>query len=182
MDTVQGHSTKPQLARPTESTTRGNDLANIQGRTVTMEEADISQGNNPVTDASATTCGNKTDENKSPETLLPSAMTDLSCELPSQTPASKYYDIPTLGEENIISISHDDIISNKCEVSLKKLSNSDLEEIRATLCNKCEDNSSTTSSGDEKPVKKVSLCPCKHPSTARMRAKRLINARNAKIR
>ena len=36
-------------------------------------------------------------------------------------------------EDDIISISHKDIMSNVCEVSLEKLSGSDLEEIKATL-------------------------------------------------
>ena len=127
-------------------------------------------------------CGNKSNVGKSPETSQPSVMTDFNCDLVSQTLAPKYYGINIPGEDKVISLSQNDILSNKCHVSLKKLSDNDLEEINVTLHTKQADSSSTTSSRDEKQVKKISLHPHKCPSTARIRAQRLINAQNTKIR
>ena len=72
-------------------------------------------------------------------------------------------------------------MANKCSVSLEKLSNDDIEQINAMLQNKPEDSSSATQSGEDKPVKKVSLHPRKQPSNAQIRAQKLIDARNAKI-
>ena len=124
-------------------------------------------------------CGNRTCEDmmkteQTPPNITGKQITNVS--------TSIYYDILTPEKDDIVSISHDDIISNKCEVSLEKLSVSDLDEIKANPRKKGEDNNSSLSSPEEKPIKKISLCPHKRPSTARMRAQKLITTRNAKIR
>ena len=135
--------------------------------------------NSKTTDILDSMCGNETGDDMTKEHPTPPADTSKQH---ANVSISKYYDILTPEEDDILSISHDDIMSNKCEVSLEKLSNSDLDEIKATLRNQSEDSSSSPSSLERKPTKKVSLRLCKRPSTARMRAQRIINAQNAKIR
>ena len=163
-------------AKPISTTTCGNNPEKIQ-----IEGAS--------TDMPATPCGNTT----SPDTIRGNEISEDVTKADQAPPdntskedmnvsISRYYDILTPDEDDIISISHDDIISNKCEDSLEKLSNSDLDEIKAALWNQSEESNNSPSSLEEKPRKKARLRPQKIPSTARMRAQRIIDAGNAKIR
>ena len=144
----------------------------IHGNTSVLK--DTTHGNNPDTVSTDTICGNTpsivstdtTSSNnsemvKAPEPLhlLPAISTTI--EQPLETTTSKYYEVLTPNEDDIISLCHNNIMANKCSVSLEKLSNDDIEQINATLRNKPEDSSSATQSGEDKPVKKVSLHPRK---------------------
>ena len=150
-----------------DTTIHGNNPPNKQARDTTC-------GNPPDTVSTDTTCGNTPDmsstnttRSNNPETikapeplhLLPASNT--ASEQPLETPTSKYYEVLTPNKDDIISLCHNYIMANKCSVNLEKLNNNDIEKINAMLCNKPEDSSSGIQSGEEKPVKKVSLCPCK---------------------
>ena len=166
-------------AKLTLTSTRGNSPDTIETEGPSLVTPATLRGNNISTDIPGTMRGNRpcedmTKTDQTPPNITGKQITNVS--------TSIYYDILTPKEDDIVSISHDDIISNKCEVSLEKLSGSDLDEIKANLQKKGEDNNSSSSSPEEKPIKKVSLHPHKRPFTARMRAHRIINARNAKIR
>ena len=166
-------------AKLTLTTTCGNSPDTIETEGPSSVTPATLCGNNISTDIPGTMHGNRTCEDMTKIEQTPS---NIASKQITNVSTSIYYDILTPEEDDIVSISHDDIISNKCEVSLEKLSVSDLEEIKANLRKKGEDNNSSLSSPEETPIKKISLCPRKRPSTARMRAQKLITTRNAKIR
>ena len=154
VDATQGHNVEPPSTTLKVSTTRGNTLDKVQTDICTTDAPDTSRGNSKTTETSDTMHGNKACEDTPKEASTPSPNPGKSHEQQSHASASKYYDILTPEEDDILSISHEDIISNKCEVSLEKLSNSDLDKIKATLRNQSEDSSSSPSSLDVKPAKK----------------------------
>ena len=98
---------------------------------------------------------------KAPEPLHWLSAINTTSEQPLDTTTAKYYEVLTPSEDDTISLCHNNIVANKCSVNLEKLSNDDIEQINATLRNKPEDSSSATYSGEDKPVKKVSLHPHK---------------------
>ena len=188
LDVTKGQSTDAHLnVADKNSTTHGNNQGTTHTSSSCMDGSDTSHGNNlitsvnyktdtmkttPHTEGIETTHGNKSAASTAMGPSMPSIITNIGHDQPLDDDSSKYYDILTPDKDDIMSISHEDIVSNKCEVSLEKLSNNDLEEIKSTLRNQSDDSSSSPSSSDVKPTKKVSLCPCKHTSMAKMRAQR----------
>ena len=60
-------------------------------------------------------------------------ISDKSTANPSTSTKDIYYNVMTADYEDIISISHDDIVSNKCDVTLEKLSDQDIKDIQVYL-------------------------------------------------
>ena len=91
-------------------------------------------------------------------------------------------------EDEIYSFSHQDIIAQKCKVSLENLTSKDIDDIKdylkPTAPGSDSSSSYTTPDADSEPVKKsrkVSHRPRKQPSKARICAQKLIRERNEKI-
>ena len=101
-------------------------------------------------------------------------------------PKSIYYEVLTTDEEDIISISHDDIISNKCDVTLDKLSDQDIEDIQVYMRGEQECPEETINIKLPRHLKeqkrKLSHRPSRKPSKDQIKAKKMIQEHNIKIR
>ena len=117
-------------AKLTLTNTRGISPNTIETECPSSVTPATLHGNNISTDNPGTIRGNRTCEDMTKTEQIPPNFTGKQ---KMNVSTSIYYDILTPEEDDIISISHDDIISNKCEVSLEKLSSSDLDEIKANL-------------------------------------------------
>ena len=110
--------------------------------------------------------------------------------LPKHTSASVYYEVLTPEGDDVIHISHEDIMSRNCSVSLENLSVNDIKELQectkgripeteSTSDNQSSSEQKTTSDTDwvPSPKKKVtpSNRPCKAPSRARLAAQKMIS-------
>ena len=100
----------------------------------------------------------------------------------------RYYEVMNPEGDKIYHLSHQDITACKCKVSLEKLSEDDITEIKDYLQVarlELDSSSSTTApKPDSTPPKKpnkLSHCPRKQPSKARLCAQKLIRECNKKI-
>ena len=92
----------------------------------------------------------------------------------------------TADYEDIISISHDDIVSNKCDVTLDKLSAQDIEDVQEYMLGNQEPLESENTLKLPRHLKehkqRTSHRPGQKPSKERIRAQQIIHEHNIKIK
>ena len=170
--TLQSQNNQPVFPTPVSTTTNTDDVTN---------ESPSTTENTPSPAANGQTTASE-DKMTAADLVTPNATQDTATTI-EYSDTSKhciYYNVLSPEEDEIVSISHDDIMSNVCEVSLERLSSTDLEEIQATL--KGTDTSTDLSDVlDSKPKIKPSHRPLKRPSKECLHAQRIISERNEKI-
>ena len=118
--------------------------------------------------------------------VTPTANTSTATSV-EEMPTNKctYYDVMMVDEEDIISISHDEIISNKCDVTLDKLSEQDIADIQQYMQGKQKPREIEKTIKLPRHLKeykrKTSHRPRRKPSKERIRAQQIIHERNVKI-
>ena len=98
----------------------------------------------------------------------------------------RYYDVLNVMQDDIVSISHEELVTRTCDVSLDRLSQSDIEDIQSYLKgNKCVETEAGEDDVIKDPKKKVkrrSHRPLRKPSKERIHAQKIIQKRNEQIR
>ena len=105
-----------------------------------------------------------------------------ACEI-SLPSSFRYYDVLTPEEDNIISISHQELMDRQCNVTLEKLNPEDIAEITGKIATKDpSDNATDQDTWKTVKRKKKSHRPLRHPSKSRMAAQKQISSRNRQIK
>ena len=118
------------------------------------------------------------------KTLSMVTPSETGAKAPVDCPASyRYYDVLTPEEDDIVSISHQEIMERQCNVTLDQLDPADIEDIQQKLRPRTVDT--TPSTADQcSPLKKKreSHRPLRHPSKLRIAAQLKIRKRNEQIK
>ena len=89
----------------------------------------------------------------------------------------KYYQVLTPSQDDVVCISHMDIMKSRCTVQLEQINASIITSTETGVPIIPSQSSSTESSDTKTPKKKPSYQPKRKPSRARVRAQQIITAR-----
>ena len=101
----------------------------------------------------------------------------ITADNPGTNLTDKYYEVLTPSQDDVVCISHMDILNSRCTVQLEQLNKNTIRSLETGVSTLPSQSSSTESSDTKVPKKKPCYWPKRKPSRARVRAQQIMTAR-----